>query len=86
MPLWSELFLLLSCGRFIALIKVPSESCYRVVRLLLGGINCHAHGLGLTSEGQRGTSTEEEDKQRTTGTRELRSALPIERRASLWER
>jgi hypothetical protein len=28
--------------------------------LLLGGVDCHAHGLGLTSEGQRGTSTEEE--------------------------
>jgi hypothetical protein len=28
--------------------------------LLLGSVDCHAHGLGLTPEGQRGTSTEEE--------------------------
>ena len=59
-PLWSELFLLLSCGGFVALVEVSGESCYGVVRLLLGGVDCHAHGLGLPSEGQRGTSTEEE--------------------------
>jgi hypothetical protein len=59
-PLWSELFLLLSCGGFVALVEVSGESCYGVVRLLLGGVDCHAHGLGLHLEGQRGTSTEEE--------------------------
>lgn len=60
MPLWSQLFLLLSCGGFVAPVEVSGECCYGVVRLLLGGVDCHAHGLGLTSEGQRGTSTEEE--------------------------
>jgi hypothetical protein len=59
-PLWSELFLLLSCSRFVVLVEVSGESCYRVVRLLLGGVDYHAHGLGLTLEGQRGTLTEEE--------------------------
>jgi hypothetical protein len=77
MPLWSKLFLLLSCGGFVALVEVSSERHYRVVRLLLGGVGCYAHGLGLTSEGQRGTLTEEEgDRVRLTRPRELRSTLP----------
>jgi hypothetical protein len=50
----------LLCGRFVALVEVSGESRYGVVRLLLGGIDCYAHGLGLTLEGYRGTSTEEE--------------------------
>lgn len=41
------------------LVEVFGESCYGVVRLLLGSVDCHAYGLGLTSEGQR-VSTEEE--------------------------
>jgi hypothetical protein len=60
MPLWRELFLLLLCSGFIILVKVSGESRYGVVRLLLGGVNCYAYGLGLTSEGQRGTLIEEE--------------------------
>jgi hypothetical protein len=51
---------LLSCSGFVALVEVPSESRYSVVRLLLGGVDCYAYSLGLTSEGQRGISTEEE--------------------------
>jgi hypothetical protein len=50
-PLWSELSLLLSCGGFIALVEVSGESCYGIVWLLLGGVDCHAHGLGLYLEG-----------------------------------
>ncbi len=50
MPLWSKLFLLLSCGGFVALVNVSSKSHYRVVRLLLGSVDCHAHGLGLISK------------------------------------
>jgi len=41
-------------------IRLTSKSRYEVVRLLLGGVDCYAYGLSLTSEGQRGTSTEEE--------------------------
>jgi hypothetical protein len=50
-PLWSELFLLLSYGGFVTLVEVSGESCYGVIRLLLHGVDCHAHGLSLTSEG-----------------------------------
>jgi hypothetical protein len=49
-PLWSKLFPLLSCGRFVALVEVSGKSRYGVV--LLGGVDCYSHGLGLTSEGQ----------------------------------
>jgi hypothetical protein len=57
-------FLLLLCDRFVALIEVFSESCYRVVRLLLGSVDCHTHGLGLTSEGQQASTEEESDRSR----------------------
>ena len=42
------------------MVEVSGESGYGLVRLLLSGVDCHAHGLALTSEGQRGMSTEEE--------------------------
>jgi hypothetical protein len=43
------------------MVEVSGESRYEVVRLLLSGVDCHAHGHALTSEGQRGMLTEEEN-------------------------
>jgi hypothetical protein len=45
------LFLLLPYGRLIALVDISGENRYRVIQLL-GGVNFHTHGLGLTPEGQ----------------------------------
>jgi hypothetical protein len=42
----------MSCSGLIALVDISGENRYRVVRLLLGGVNFHTHGLGLTPEGQ----------------------------------
>jgi hypothetical protein len=50
--LWSVLFLLLSYSGLIALVDVSGENRHGVIRLLLGGVNFHTHGLGLTPEGQ----------------------------------
>jgi hypothetical protein len=46
-PLWGELFLLLSSSGFITLVDESGESRYVVVRLLLASVDCHAHSLGL---------------------------------------
>ena len=46
------LFLLLSCRGLITLLDISGEICYRVVQLLLGVVNFHTHGLGLTLERQ----------------------------------
>jgi hypothetical protein len=34
------------------MVEVSSESHYRIVWLLLGGVDCHTQALGLTLEGQ----------------------------------
>jgi hypothetical protein len=58
MPLRSKLFLLLSCGGFVALVEVSGESRYSVVRLLLDVISWQAHGYSFALEGRRRMSIE----------------------------
>jgi hypothetical protein len=82
-PLYSELFPLLSCGGLVAVDDESGKSRYGIIRLLLDDVGYRAHGLGLTSEKQRGNSTEEESVKVQLNFAKLRSALPPERGACL---
>ena len=66
MPLWIELFLLLSCGGFIALVEVSGESRYGVVTIAAGRCRLPCPWSWLNFGGAARVVDRRGERQRTT--------------------